>query len=146
MARSVPPVRRPARMIRFSSVSAFRRHASNFYLMFLAPEEPIPDIFRHRPAFWRFANQYPRRLAELEALLEAEDRRPSDRSWPLLLEAYNLMGKLVDMMTRASNHHPTYPILKSTPVPASTVSILLARLRPQPTIAPACSSRAGAYI
>lgn len=97
MTDLVPAVRRPAAMMAFDSVEAFQPHINNFYLMFVVMGEPMPDIYRHRAAFRRFAERYPDRVIELEAALEADGRRPGRHSRPLLLEAYRLMSDLVDI-------------------------------------------------
>ncbi|HSX01225.1 MAG TPA: hypothetical protein VLF67_03190 [Candidatus Saccharimonas sp.] len=100
MTAPATPVTRPAAQMSFDSVEAMQPRANNFYLMFLVMSklpDDFRDVYRHRPAFHRFAELYPERVAALEQALEAEDRRPGEQSWPLLLEAYQLMRELVDM-------------------------------------------------
>jgi hypothetical protein len=108
-SESVPAVRQPARMMAFDSVEALQSRANNFYLMFVVMGEPMPDIYRKRPAFRRFAALYPERVTALEVALEADRRRPGEHSWPLLLEAYQLMSVLVDVTDRGVIPAPYLP-------------------------------------
>ncbi|HSX00743.1 MAG TPA: hypothetical protein VLF67_00750 [Candidatus Saccharimonas sp.] len=87
----------PAPMTSFGSLESFQTHARNFYRMFLVMEPLVGDIYRQKPAFQRFAHLYPRRVAQLESLLQAHGRLPSPESWPLLWQAYELMRPLVDL-------------------------------------------------
>jgi hypothetical protein len=96
-------------MLTFESVEEFRPQANNFYLMFMPVNDPAMDMFRWRPAYNRFVRLHPTLVSAIDEALAADGGRPGPQTWPLLLEAYNLMAGLVALSDQGVVTDLAYP-------------------------------------